>query len=313
MADPTIDPNLDPEQQNPITDNWYGELAGDNEERATQLGEFATFDDFMADYSTAKNHDWRADIAGDDDKFKSTLDRYADPQSFGNAHREAVQKIRSGEMRAELPEDADEDAIKEFRRNNNIPLEAAGYLENLPEGLVVGENDKEIMGDFMETLHGVNADPKVAHAAIDWYNKFEEAQQDMKADMDAEHTKESTDKLREDWGPDYRANMNLINSALSTFFGESASEQLINGRYLDGRGFFNDPEVMTGFAQMARMVNDIAPLVAQDADKMQSITDEIAEIQSKMGTKEYKDDEKMQARYRYLVDIQLKAGERDAA
>lgn len=300
-------------QQNAVTTHWYDGLAGDDEARQEQLSQFETPEDFFSDYSAAKNRDWRADIAGDDDKFKSTLERYADPQAFGNAHREAVQKIRSGQMRPELAEDADEEAVKEFRRNNNIPLEASGYLDNLPEGLVIGEEDKELLTDFMGALHGANADPAIAHAAIEWYNDFEERQQDAVAELDGEQSREATDELRNDWGKDYRANMNLINGLLSNYMGTEASEQLLNGRYKDGRGFMNDTNVLKGLAELARKVNDFAPLIEQDPDQLKGLHDEIAEIEGKMGTSEYKKSDTMQARLRELYDIRSRLDQDTAA
>lgn len=303
------DPITDDTQDNAVTAHWYDDLAGDNEERQTQLSQFETFDDFMSDYSAAKNADWRDGIAGDDDKFKSTLERYATPSDFGNAHREMNQKLRAGQMLPALADDATEDDIKSFREQNSIPLEADGYLESLPDGLVVGENDKDLVMDFMGALHEVNADPKIAHKAIEWYNKLEESQQEAEAELDAEHARQTTDALRdpeEGWGKDYRTNMNLIKSALSSFMGDEASEQLLNGRYQDGRGFFNDANVLKGFAAMARQVNDVAPLIDNDPDQLQSLHDEIKSIESKMGTKEYKEDEAMQARLRDLYDLRLR-------
>lgn len=298
---------------NPTDTTWYEPFAADKPELAETLGKFDTFDSFLEDYNGAKNRDWRAELAGDDDKFKSQLERFATPDAFGNAYREAQQKIRSGQLRPELPEDADEDAIKEFRRENNIPLEASGYLDNLPDGLVVGEDDKELMLDFLGAIHEKNAPPEIAHAVVDWYNDFEEKQQEAIVELDNEQAREATDQLREDWGKDFRGNMNLIKGTLETYFGKEAADQLANGRFQDGRGFFNDPNVLKGIAELARKVNDVAPLIEGDPQKVQSLHDEIKEIESKMGTKEYKQDDQMQARLRELYDIRLSLEKDDAA
>ena len=257
MTDPTIDDpgqQSDPGQQNAVTDHWYDSFAGDDPARQEQLSKFDSFDSFLEDYNAAKNADWRDGIAGDDDKFKSTLQRFSTPQDFGNSYREAQQKIRSGQLRPELPEDASEEQIKEYRQANNIPIEVEGYLENLPDGLVVGDEDKEIMLDFLGAMHEVNAPKAVADKMVAWYNDFEQRQQDAIAELDAEQAREATDMLRDSengWGNDFRTNMNLINSVLETHFGEEAKAQLLNGRYQDGRGFFNDPNVLKGLASLA--------------------------------------------------------------
>lgn len=305
MTDQTTD-----DQANAVTTNWYDDFAGDDPERAETLSKFDSFDSFLEDYQSAKNFDWRGAIAGDDDKFKSTLERYADPLAFGNAHREAVQKIRSGQMQEPLPADADEETIKEYRRNNGIPLEAEGYLNDLPDGLVVGEEDKELMIDFLSAIHAQNAPPQVAHAVVEWYNNFAEQQQEAIQELDEQQAREVTDMLRdpeEGWGKDFRANMNLVKGMLQSFLGEESYNQLLNGRYQDGRGFFNDPHVLMGMANMARKINDVAPLIEQDPQKMQALEDEIAELEKYMSTKrsEYMKDEKAQARLRELYEIRL--------
>ena len=308
MPDPTID---DPGQQNPLNDgNWYDSFAGEDDARRESLAQFDSFDDFFEDYN--KRSDWRSAVAGDDDKFKSTLERFDSPQAFGNSFREAQQKIRSGQLRSELPSDATEDQIKEYRTANNIPLDPDGYRKDLPEGLVIGDEDKELMIDFMGALHSANADPRIAHAAVEWYNDFAEKQQEAIADLDAEQSKETTDILRdpeEGWGKDFRTNMNLINSLLDTAFGADAKEQLLNGRYQDGRGFMNDPAVLRGLANLARQINDVAPLIAQDPDQLKGLHDEIEELENYMKTKrsEYNKDTKAQERLRELYDLRLKS------
>lgn len=311
MTDQTTDNTITTDDQtNALSGNWYDSFAGEDDARRETLSQFDSFDDFLEDYN--KRGDWRSAVAGDDDKFKSTLDRFSTPADFGNSFREAQQKIRSGQLKPELPEDATEEQIKDFRRDNNIPLEPTGYLDNLPDGLVVGEDDKELMADFMGALHSANADPKIAVAAIEWYNDFAEKQQEAIADLDTEQAREAVDALRDPetgWGQDFRQNMNLIKSALDTYFGEDAKDQLLNGRYQDGRGFFNDPTVLMGLAQMARAVNDVAPIIAQDPNKMQSLHDEIEELENYMKNErtKYNKDTKAQERLRELYDLRLKS------
>jgi hypothetical protein len=307
------------DQGNAITAHWFDDFAGDDEGRQEQLGKFESFDAFYEDYNTTKNADWRDGIAGDDDKFKSTLTRFADQGAFGVAFREAQQKIRSGQLRPELAEDADEAAIKDYREQNNIPLEAAGYLEDLPDGLIVGEDDKDLILDFMGAAHKVNADRKFTNAAIGWLNDFEESQQDAIVELDAEQSRETTDALRDDkdgWGKDYRTNMNLVKSVLSTYMGEAATEQLLNGRYQDGRGFMNDVNVLKGWANLARAVNDVAPLIAQDTEALQGLHDRIEEIekyQKEHRTKYFKN-EPMQKELRELYELRSKSEKtKDAA
>ena len=312
------DPITDDGQDNAVTTHWYDDFAGEDEARQEQLSQFDSFDAFLDDYNAAKNVDWRDGIAGDDEKFKSTLERYATPGEFGNAHRELNQKVRSGSMLPEPPEPDDEAALKTYREQMGVPLEASEYLENLPEGLVLGEDDREIMADFMSVLHGHHVKPEVAHSVIAWYNDFEERQQEALSEMDTEQAREATDVLRDPedgWGKDYRGNMNLIKGLLSNYFGTEASEQLMNGRYQDGRGFFNDTGVLMGLANLARKVNDVAPLIEQDPSQLKSLHDEISELEKYMKDErsKYLKDEPAQARLRELYDLRLRLETKDDA
>ncbi len=221
--------------------NWYDGISdGDDDlsqDRLAVLSNFETPADMATKYFELSEKNWQDDFAGDDEKFKSTSERDKTPADFAAAWREQRATISDGKYSKPPAEGATEDDIKAFREANSIPMEAAGYMENLPDGMVVGDEDREIMGDFMGALHSVNAPPEIAHVAIGWYNKFAEEQQDEIAETDSVHHQETEDSLRAEWGSDYRANINLVGSLLETTFGVEAKEQLLNGRFADGRGF----------------------------------------------------------------------------
>ena len=285
--------------------HWSDSLVGDNAERGEAMKAFETPDAYFAANDTAL--DWRRGVAGDDEKYYTDLQRFNTAQDYGNSFREAQQTIRSGTMKAELGPEPTDEALSAFRSENGIPSEAAGYLEDMPEGLVVGENDKDIMIDFMGSLHSKNADPSIAHAAIEWYNNFAEREQSALLDMDGEQAMESDDLLRQDWGPDYRSNLNLVEGFIGKTFGADAAENLLNGRYGDGRAFMNDPAVLKGLAEVARRVNPIMEMGGDHHTAQQSLNDEIGTIEKFMESNrtDYNKDEKMQARLRQLYQIRI--------
>lgn len=291
--------------------NWYDGLTeGDGalkEEQIETLKGFETQTDFANNYFELTAKDWREDFAGEDDKFKSQLDRYATPADFGQSWREQRATISDGKYSKPPGEGSTDDDIKAYREANGIPLESVGYMDNLPEGMVVGDDDKEIMADFMGALHSVNADPAIAHKAIEWYNKFAEEQQDVIAETDAGHHQETEDKLRQEWGSDYRANINLVGALLESSFGAEAKEQLLNGRFQDGRGFMNDPGVLAGFADISRKLNPLTQMTPPGGDAQKTLNDEIAELEKYMKDKrtEYFKDQPAQDRLQQLYDIRL--------
>lgn len=289
----------------PGEEHWSTSLVGDNEERAEALKAYETPDAFFSEVDQAK--DWRRGIAGDDDKYYADLQRFKSPTEYGNSFREAQQTIRSGNLKAALKDDATEEDIKAYREDNGIPLEVKGYFENLPEGTVVGEEDKVIFENFAETMHSKNVAPDVMHSVIDWYNNFAEEQQAIQGEVDADHSAAASTELREAWGSDYRANINLVGGLLESTFGAEAKDQLLNGRFQDGKAFMNDPQILKGLAEIARKINPIAQLTPPGTDSQQSLNDEIAEIEKFMAEHrtEYNKDEAKQARLRQLYQIRI--------
>lgn len=293
----------------PGEEHWstgvIGEDHGFSDDQITAMQGFESFNDFHAAGEAA--NDWRRGIAGDDDKYYADLQRFNTPQDYGNSFREAQQTIRSGNLKAALKDDATEEDVTAYREANGIPAEAAGYMENLPDGLVLGDNDKEIFGNFAESLHAVNAPPEIAHAALEWYNGFAEQQQAAQADLDGEQMAVATQELREAWGSDYRANINLVGGLIESTFGSEAKDQLLNGRFQDGKAFLNDPKIMQGFAEIARKINPVMQLTPPGHDSQQSLNDEIAELEKFMTEHrtEYNKDVGKQERLRQLYQIRI--------
>lgn len=297
---------------------WYGEMAGDNSERAEALGKFESADAFFTAHDelatnldTLQNKNWRDDFAGDDDKFKSTLERYSTPADLGSAFREQKATISGGQYDKPPGEGATDDDIKAYREANNLPMEAAGYLDDLPDGLIVGEDDKVIMTDFMGTLHGLNVSREVGHEIIKWYNGFAESQQDAIAELDSEHEAESIDVLRDQWGSDYRANMNLSGAFIKGSFSEEAQDILKDARGKDGRAVMFSPSVVEGFAATQRRIDPTTELIpAGTGDAQQTLKTEIAGLNELMRDRsgEYWKGPKAQGnqdRLRQLLQIQI--------
>jgi len=297
----------------PGEDHWaHGIVGSDGEalsdEDAHALNGFETSQDFANHFFTTRDADWRAPIAGDDGKFLSTLQRYNSPADLGNAFREQRQTISTSNMQKPLGDDPSDEDLSAYREANGIPAEPKGYMENLPEGLVIGEDDKEIFENFMGAIHAQNAPPAIGHAVIEWYNDFAEAQQAGQADLDTQQSEESTDTLREAWGSDFRANINLVNGLIATTFGQESADQLLNGRYQDGRAFMNDPAVLKGLADVARKLNPIMELNSPGTDHATTMNDEIAELEKYMREErtKYNHDVPAQERLRQLYDIRIK-------
>ncbi len=293
--------------------NWYdGLVEGDNalpEEHHEVIKGFASQADMANKFIELSNQNWRTDIAGEDAAFGKTLERFDSPLSFGTSFKEAQQKISSGKLKDDLPAaDADEATVLAYREANDIPLEVDAYLKDLPDGLILGEDDAPIAEVFMQALHSVHAPVGYGHALIGAYNKFQEQTQDAEATLDAEQAKETTAALREGWKGDYQANINMVGAFLESTFGKEAKEQLLNGRFQDGRAFMNDPKILEGLATVQRILDPMTQVIHPGGDAAQTLKDEIAEIEKFMSEHRtaYNKDEVKQARLRQLYGIRIK-------
>ena len=305
----TVDPITNP-ISDPIEPDWFKDMVDDKTppERVEFLKSFDTQDALIESAQTAQNANWRDAFAGEDDKFKSSIERYSTPEDLGKAFREQRATISSGNLSPKPDENATPEDLAAFRSANGIPAESSGYLENLPEGLVLGEEDKEIFEDFAGAMHEMNVEPSVMHKVIDWYNGFAEDQQDAMAEMDNGHHQETEDALRTEWGTDYRANINLVGSLIETTFGEENASAILNARDAEGRALMNIPGVLEGLASIQRQLNPvarIAPSTGRTAD--QTLEDEITELEKFMreDRDKYNKDEKSQARLRELYQIRI--------
>ncbi len=258
---------------------------------------------------------WRESIAGDNADLGKALQRYTTPKAVAEALVAAQEKIRTGQHKQPLPANANEQEIKAYREAHGIPETAEAYLEKLPDGLVIGDEDRPIFESFVKTLHAQNADPKIAHAAVKWYNEFVEEQQAQVAENDAGHKAESEDALRAEWGGDYRANVNVVETYLGTMPAEAA-EALRGARGPDGRLLLHTPAVMQALAQSARELNGVVTITGIEGSVPAEKLDEaIAQIEKFMRTNraDYNKDEKLQAKLRGLYEARVKRDSKSRA
>ena len=180
----------------------------------------------------------------------------------------------------------------------------------------MGDNDKAIFEDFAGAMHEMNVEPGVMHKAIEWYNGFAEREQDALAELDHQHHQETEDALRQEWGTDYRANINLVGSLIETTFGEEIAQSILNARDTEGRAIMNIPGVLQGFMTAARTINPVAQLAPKtDRTAVETLDDEISGIEKVMreNRSEYNKDEKIQDRYIELLDIRIEHEKRKSA
>ena len=260
--------------------------------------------------------DWRARMAGGDEKALKRLERMKSPADVLKWATNADAKVNSMQATKPLAEDASEEEVAAWRSQNGIPQDPKGYMD-LMEGVVPGEGDEPLLDSFFGVMHEGNTDPKTVNAALDWYYKAQEAQIAAGLERDNEQHVEAEEALRAEWGGEYRGNMNQIKNYLQTLptmeDGTGLGDLVADARLPDGSLLFNSPAAVKWLADVVGELNPAGFVAPSDgAGQLESIAEEIASIEAKMGTKAYTKDEKMQARYRELLDAQEKISSRAA-
>ncbi len=225
--------------------------------------------------------DWKQRMAGGDDKLLKRINRFASPGNVIKSLVAAEQKIRSGDTVPPFPADGSDEDKAAWREQQGIPKEAGGYLEDMPNGLVIGDDDKEMMTTFAQAMHDHNAPPGIVHTAIDTYYKIEEQRLAEVADRDEQQRQETEDALRTEWGNDYRPMMRRIHAHLDGL-GEGVKDAIMNARDVrTGRPLASTPEILLALAQTAVEINPAGTIVpAGTTDVAKSVADEIAEIEA---------------------------------
>lgn len=255
--------------------------------------------------------DWRNKFAGSDDKRLNRLGRFGSPEDLAKSYFELEKKLSSRPTAPTLPENATPEQVSEYRKAIGVPDEGK-YDTDLGGGFIWADADKEVLEDFQKHAFEANMPGGEFKKALAWYAQWQERQQSKSAEMDAEFRSKAEDELREEWGADYRRNVNAINSLFSTLNDETKSA-LFTARMPDGRLIGDHPEMVRFFANMARELNPAATLVpSSGGDPAKGVADRIAEIEKRMAEDRvgYFKDTAMQAEYDRLLQARQKMASR---
>lgn len=265
--------------------------------------------------------DWRDAYVkshGGDEKLRARLDRYASPDAVVDALFSVQTKISTGELKVTtpFPDKGTPEQQVEWRRSQGIPEAPDKYGVQLGGGRVIGEDDKPMIDSFLKGAHAANMPPAYVNATLNWYYDTVEASQAAQAQHDRETKEALEDKLRTEWGPDYRTNKAVIEAFLDT--GPAGTKDLLfSARLADGTPLVSNYDVVRFLVDKAREFNPPLPLTPGDGAQAKGIEDELASLKSMMPNKnsEYwkgPKAEKLQARYRELISWQQKLAARAA-
>lgn len=252
--------------------------------------------------------DWRSLAASGDEKTAKLLERYTTPAEVAKALREVNVRISKGELKAPLKKDASPEEVKAWREEQGIPETPDKYDLTLPDGMVIGDNDKPYVDAYVAALHAENASPATVKAGLAAYMQARQQQVAKLAENDAAHQGEVESSLVEEWGHgDYKRNVASIKAMLGQA-DSAVAEVMLSARGPDGRAIANNPAVLKWLAGHARELGYVGGTIPPaGSTNAETIDSEIKRIEATRfnpdGSRNpaYWKDEKVQGRYRELL------------
>lgn len=255
-------------------------------------------------------NDWREALAKGDQKTLERLARFPSVENVWDSYRQLEQKISSQKTAPTLPANPTPEQLTEYRKAVGVPDKPEGYLEKLPDGLVIGEEDKAAVSLLTERLHAKNATPDIVADVIDTYYKIVEQNHNEMIEYQTDLKKQSGDALRAEWGPDYRPTINAITATLDGL--DQETRELVEGMQLsDGSLAFNHKGFMRWMGSLALQINPAAIVVpGGGGDKLESIKNERAAMEAEMRKNinawQHPSNDHRRERYIQLLDAEAK-------
>jgi protein-tyrosine-phosphatase len=257
--------------------------------------------------------DWRAQMAGGDEKALKQLERYGSPADIYKKARELETKLSSGAYKKveAFPSDGTPEQQMAWRKENGIPDSPDGYSMDLPDGLVLGEADIPVAKEFLGIAHAANMRPDQARAALKWYAEFAETQRAQQYEQDNQQKVDGIVAMKQQLGAEFEPTKGAVMNLVSQL-PEDVQSAFLNARGADGRLLFNIPEFVMGVADWARQINPAATVMGAKGTSQDSIAEEFANMQKLVGdpSSEYwkgPNAERLQKRYGQLVQAMQKA------
>lgn len=235
---------------------------------------------------------WRQLVAGEDEKELKRLERFNSVSDVFKSYRELEKQRSSFTPTPTRPgADASEDDIKAYREHYGIPETAEGYELQLEDGTVPGEDIQPFIDGYLKYAHENHVSPDDVNRNIQWYlNDVARAQEEM-AERNNEAKIEGIAELKQEWGGDYKANLNAIQSLFAEA-PEGVFDDIMGARDQNGLKIANKPNTIRFLVGMAKQLNPTASLLPSGATDAASIEAEIEKLTGWMTSKDPKERDK---------------------
>lgn len=226
--------------------------------------------------------DWRKVIAEDNPEHLKTLERFQSPKALYESYHGLRSKVSSGELKAvtAFPDKGTPEQQTAWRAEQGLPAKPEDYKLELPKGVVVGEDDKPFVDGFLKYAHGKNMSTEAVNTSLAWWGEERLRRQEAVAVNTAKVKQETEDKLRAEWGQEYRPTLNRIEGLLDANLpaGDPVRDKITVALQ-------TEPQFARFMANLAIQINPGSTLVLGGAEsQVKSVTDWLTKADSLMRT-----------------------------
>jgi predicted transcriptional regulator len=193
------------------------------------------------------------------EKFLAKLSRYPSMTAALIAGINAQDKISSGKYKAPLTEDATDEEIAAWRKENGIPDDAKGYKLPKVQGDEWTEADKPGVDRLLARLHEKNASQAQVDATLTTYKELvaeaKQAQVERLRTIDRADAQETQEFLRKEFEDSYKDTMTVFKRLFKDqeVFPDGAGHVLAEARDpATGQRLIHNPVIAKFFADYAR-------------------------------------------------------------
>ena len=182
------------------------------------------------------------------------LGRYKTQADYMTAGFAAQERIRSGDLRSKIADDASDEERAEWRKENGLPAKADEYDFPKIPGHKWSEADKPLIDEFKRVAFARDMTQEQLNGAAEWYAQTVAQQQteyqERIAQVDSEDGEKMRAQMRTELGTDYKPTAALLRRGLEdrSLLSEDAANALVAGRYTDrdgvSRRLINNPDVL---------------------------------------------------------------------
>lgn len=162
-------------------------------------------------------NDWRTEDSGGDERVLRELKRYANRHNVAKALVETKNKIRAGIAPLELPENATEEQVAEYRKAIGIPDTPDGYELKFRQDFQATEDHKNMLSAWAAHAHAKNMLPAAAKEAVEFVQQWEERQSRERTAAMQRMLMQTDRELESEYGADYRRNIGVLKETYLAF------------------------------------------------------------------------------------------------